>query len=486
MTRPLRYGSVCSGIEAATAAWHPLGWEPAWFAEIDPFCSTVLAHHYPDVPNHGDFTRLLDPAHPVHGEAPIDVLVGGPPCQDFSIAGLRAGLGGDRGGLTMDYVRLVDTLRPRWILYENVPGLLSADGGRALGSFLGALGDLGYGWAYRVLDAQGFGLAQRRKRLFVVGHAGGRAGRAGAVLLEPESVPGDPPARGGARQVPPAAAGVRAAKPGGNGVTTSIAFTTRGREDGLSVEGMDELHYALKNPGAGRRANDRMIAQVTQSEVAGPLDAHYYKGPGSRAGGEREYVGIVNVEHGLVAHGTLEMRAVSDSITTSEYKGHSVVVEAIRGDALLAFDYKQSGADAMAECSQTLRATPHATSWANRGGHVAAYFPIDLRNALRKDGSTSLGTPGTGFGADGDPSGAVTRDPLHHVATRGLVRRLTPRECERLQGFPDDFTLVPYRGKMATDSNRYRALGNSMAVPCIRWIGERLARVDAIPGEDEP
>ncbi len=198
----MRYGSVCSGIEAASVAWEPLGWKPAWFCEIEPFPSAVLAHHYPEIQNHGDFTKLIEPAHPVHGEPPIDLLVGGTPCQAFSVAGLRQGLADPRGGLTLEFLRLVRTCAPRWVVWENVPGVLSQDGGRAFGAFLGGLEDLGYGWAYRVIDAQyvrvdGYpgAVPQRRQRVFVVGCAGGDFSRAAAVLLEPESLHGDTPPR---------------------------------------------------------------------------------------------------------------------------------------------------------------------------------------------------------------------------------------------------------------------------------------------------
>ena len=175
----LSYLSVCSGIEAATVAWHPLGWQPLAFAEIDKFPSLVLAHHYSEVPNYGDFTQItLDslPSRP-------DILVGGTPCQDFSVAGLRAGLDGARGQLTIEFVRLAERLRPRWLVWENVPGVLSADRGRAFGTFLWALGKIGYGVAYRVLDAQYFGVPQRRRRVFVVGCLGDWR-RAAAVLFE--------------------------------------------------------------------------------------------------------------------------------------------------------------------------------------------------------------------------------------------------------------------------------------------------------------
>lgn len=186
----LTYASVCSGIEAPSSAWHPLGWRPLWFSEIEPFPSAVLAHRYPDVPNYGDFTTLLrDPP------AVPDVLIGGTPCQAFSVAGLRGGLTDPRGNLSLAFVALAGLLRPRWVVWENVPGVLSIDGGRAFGSILGGLAECGYGWAYRVVDAQYFGLAQRRARVFVVGHSGGDFRRAASVLFEPDRVRRDSPPR---------------------------------------------------------------------------------------------------------------------------------------------------------------------------------------------------------------------------------------------------------------------------------------------------
>ncbi|NBU24004.1 MAG: DNA cytosine methyltransferase, partial [Actinobacteria bacterium] len=184
MTVKLRYGSVCSGIEAATVAWHPLGWEPAFFSEIEPFPRAVLAHHYPDVPLHGDFTTIQGDEY-----GTIDLLVGGTPCQSFSVAGLRGGLDDDRGNLALEFLRLAQRTRPRWLVWENVPGVLSSNGGRDFGSILGGLVELGYGFAYRVLDAQYFGVAQRRRRVFVVGYLGD-ASRAAAVLFERHSLQG--------------------------------------------------------------------------------------------------------------------------------------------------------------------------------------------------------------------------------------------------------------------------------------------------------
>jgi len=197
----MRYLSVCSGIEAASIAWHPMGWTPVGFSEIEPFPAAVLAHRFPGVPNFGDMTKYKEwPLEP----GSIDLLVGGTPCQSFSVAGLRRGLADPRGNLMLVFLGIAERLRPRWVVYENVPGLLSSGGGRDFGSFLGALGELGYGWSYRVLDAQwcrvdGWPKAvpQRRRRVFVVGCLGDRAAPA-RVLFERESVQRDSAPRGGA------------------------------------------------------------------------------------------------------------------------------------------------------------------------------------------------------------------------------------------------------------------------------------------------
>jgi DNA (cytosine-5)-methyltransferase 1 len=180
----VRYLSVCSGIEAASVAWPD--WQPVAFSEIEPFPCAVLRHHYPTVPNWGDMEKFKE-----WPDAAIDVLVGGTPCQSFSVAGLRAGLADPRGNLALVYLAIAERYRPEWLVWENVPGVLSADGGRAFGAFLGGLAVLGYGFAYRVLDAQYAGLAQRRKRVFVVGHLGDWR-RAAAVLFESASLRGDP------------------------------------------------------------------------------------------------------------------------------------------------------------------------------------------------------------------------------------------------------------------------------------------------------
>jgi DNA (cytosine-5)-methyltransferase 1 len=148
------YGSVCSGIEAASVAWEPLGWRPAWVAEIDPFARAVLAHHYPEVRNLGDFTAIRGHWLRRIGTTPVEHLVGGTPCQAFSVAGHRLGVDDPRGNLTLEFLRAVKRLRPRWVVWENVPGVLSIDSGRTFGTILRTLAQLGYGTAYRILDAQ--------------------------------------------------------------------------------------------------------------------------------------------------------------------------------------------------------------------------------------------------------------------------------------------------------------------------------------------
>ena len=181
------YGSVCSGVEAATVAWHPLGWQAAWYSEIEPFPSAVLKHHYPTVPNYGDMTQ-----YEAWPNEPIDLLVGGTPCQSFSVAGLRKGLADPRGNLMLTYGAIAKRYSPKWLVWENVPGVLSSNNGRDFGTFLGMLGELGYGFAYRVFDAQYFGVAQRRRRVFVVGYAGDWH-RAAAVVFERKSLSRDTP-----------------------------------------------------------------------------------------------------------------------------------------------------------------------------------------------------------------------------------------------------------------------------------------------------
>ena len=185
----MKYGSVCSGVEAASLAWEPFGWQPQWFSEIDKFPSAVLQHHWPDVPNLGDMTSNEFR----NNATPVDLIVGGTPCQSFSVAGLRRGLDDQNGNLALEFCRLIDRATPQWFVWENVPGVLSSNKGKDFGSIVGAMAEIGYNVAWRILDAQHFGTPQRRRRIFLVGHIGADGREAAAVLFDSHSLQGHPP-----------------------------------------------------------------------------------------------------------------------------------------------------------------------------------------------------------------------------------------------------------------------------------------------------
>jgi len=380
------YGSVCSGIESASAAWHELGWKPAFFSEIEPYPCAALAHHYPGVPNHGDMTKFKE-----WPDADIDVLVGGTPCQSFSVEGLRGGLADPRGNLTLTYLEIAERYRPDWLVWENVPGVLSDRTG-AFGSFVGGLAELGYGWAYRVLDAQYFGLAQRRKRVFVVGSARGWASAA-AVLFESESLRGHPAPSRETREGSAASPAGRPDRGRGNGEVQRVVTHA------LRAEGFD-----ASEDGTGRGI----------PIIAGCLNsAGGHAVPGNSLQDADQGYLIPVVSRCLNAGGMGRIDAESETLIPAP--AHC-------------FDARQSS----------------VVQYGNLAG------PLDT------DGHSQA------------------------VVGATSVRRLTPRECERLQGFPDDHTRLPYRRKLAKDGPRYKALGNSMAVPVMRWIGERIAVVDEL------
>jgi DNA (cytosine-5)-methyltransferase 1 len=351
----LNYLSVCSGIEAATVAWHSLGWNPIGFSEIEPSPCKVLAHHYPNVPNFGDMTKFKE-----WPDANINVLVGGTPCQSFSVAGLRKGLDDPRGNLMLTYLAIADRYKPKWIVWENVPGVLSINGGRDFGTFLGGLGQLGYGFAYRVLDAQFSrthehprAVPQRRRRVFVVGCLGDWRSAA-AILFDSESLRGNPP--------------------------------------------------------PSRRKGQEIAGTISKCS---PLFVP-------------DYIGGIDYENN--GHGM--------DVTWPLLKGSPTG----GGRPLPAIVYALAG--------NTIGRAPE------NGGN------------------------GTGYDDTGS-SYTLTKTDVHAVAhgeQHMRVRRLTPLECERLQGFPDNYTNVAG----LSNSARYKALGNSMAVNCMRILGERIAMVESI------
>ena len=442
----MRYLSVCSGIEAATCAWHPLGWQPVGFSEIEKFPSAVLAHHYPDVPNFGDMTKFQE----WPDDLAPDLIVGGTPCQSFSVAGLRGGLADPRGNLALVYLALADRYRPEWLVWENVPGVLSSNGGRDFGAFLGGLVKLGYGFAYRVLDAQYAGVAQRRRRVFVVANSRDWR-RAAAVLFERHSLSGHPAPR----------------RETGEGIAPTIAARTRGGGglgsdfdcDGGLIASTGDIAHCLNAGGMGRQDYESETMVVT----------HTLKGEGFDASEDGTGRGTPLVP---VAFDTTQITSAANYSNPKPGDPCHPLAAGAHPPAI-AFSCKDHGADA-GEVAPTLRAMGHGASHPNAGGQVAVAV------ALR--------------GRDGGATAELGDDRAHalrasqgggdkpHVLANMAVRRLTPRECERLQGFADGYTAIPWRGKSADacpDGPRYKALGNSMAVPCMAWIGRRIAAVNA-------
>ena len=450
------YGSLCSGIEAATQAWHPLGWTPAFFSEIDAFPSAVLAHHYPHVPNLGDMTKFEE-----WPDYAIDLLVGGTPCQSFSVAGLRKGLSDPRGNLMLTYGAVASRYRPRWLVWENVPGVLSSHKGRDFGTFLGMLAELGYGFAYRVLDAQyvrthrfGRAVPQRRRRVFVVGYLGDWRRAAGA-LFDRESLSGNPPPR---REAGQGVAPTISARPtGGGGLGSDFDC------DGGLIASTGNVAHCLNAGGMGR------IDYETETMVAHALRGEGFDASEDGTGGGTPLVPVA-----------IQERAVSENPDAGpdgagfRQDGSAYTLEARTVPQAVAFTAQDYGGDAMEGVSPKRRAGGHAGSHANAGVMPAVAF--DLRG--REGGAMPEGPHDTANLRAA--SGGSSRS---YIAQPWAVRRLTPTECERLQGFPDDFTRIPYRGKPADqcpDGPRYKALGNSMAVNCMEWIGERIAMVEGM------
>lgn len=420
----MKFGSVCSGIEAASVAFGPLGWKAAWLAEIEPFPCAVLAHHYPEAPNLGDMTTIAARIDAGEVDAP-EMLCGGTPCQAFSVAGLRRSLDDARGNLSLEFIRIADAIdrvrraagKPAaWVLWENVPGVLSTKD-NAFGAFLGglcgcdaALDAPADGWpsagvvagpsrvvAWRVLDAQFFGVAQRRKRVFVLALGGAGAWACADALLPVSDRMHWHPA-------PSREAGQRAAG------TTAISVALRGREGGATAELGDDCGFGLRASGGG---GDK---------------PHILAFGGNNTGG------AIDVAAGLNAKG---------GAGRLDFDSETFVTHSLRGDG---FDASEDG---------TGRGTPlvpvGADCW---------------NGALTGDVAATIGTRGSAETASG---------PTLLQAMQ--VRRLTPKECARLQGFPDEYLDITYRGKPAADGPKYKALGNSWAVPCVRWIGRRINTV---------
>jgi DNA (cytosine-5)-methyltransferase 1 len=412
----MNYLSVCSGIEAATVAWHDMGWKPIGFSEIEKFPSQLLQHHYPHVTNYGDMTKFKE----WKLNDTVGLLVGGTPCQSFSVAGLRKGLEDPRGNLMLTYLGIADHFKPKWLLWENVPGVLSSNGGEDFACLLKGMAELGYGFAYRVLDAQHFGVPQRRRRVFVVGCLGDWRSAA-KVLFESESM-------------------CRDITPSRQKRKETTAFTTS--SFGNYSEGVGTI-----------RAN------------------------GGDIGGGSENLYVPPIAHCLQTTSNDYSRADGFNMVTQVYETHPT----------------DSRVKEMGDVCQTI-----TSRWGTGGGNV----PIALAgNTIGRQPMN--GGNGNGFTENG-PMYTLTKTDVHGVAfpiswdselnpnidkmgtlmrggqggrmdgvmqTNMKVRRLTPIECERLQGFSDNYTNIK---ENCPDGHRYKALGNSMAVPVMRWIGQRI------------
>ncbi len=554
----IKYGSVCSGIEAATVAWHPLGWRAAWYAEIEPFPSAVLAHHYPGTPNHGDMTRLAGMV--LAGKIPApEVLVGGTPCQAFSVAGMREGLADPRGALTIKYVELLDAIdhvrhlrgEPEAVcLWENVPGVLS-DKGNAFGCFLGALvgeseelqppggkwKDAGcvYGptrtVAWRILDAQYFGLAQRRKRVFVVASA-----RAGfdplEVLFEREGVRRDTPPRRGEGQDLAGRAPFGPALQCGCGWVFDVGLGQYGcpnceGDEGPAVEVLAGVPayggHSLQgdvNQAATLTAKDTRLDIESETFCVAPtLDASFGRlqgcsGQDANHGHGHLVVRGPSISSPVCITGEITHALKAEGFDASEDgtgRGQPIINHQERSDACAQEAYaiaalrelrKSAGEKAFAQWGSgvldSLQSEEVLQSWLYGQGlrEQACDFksfmddgslpcPKDLpAGAMHRlwesgpDGCTSQGRQ-LAKQLSRELGKAVPELPLEgtQVQSGATVRRLTPVECERLMGFPDNHTRTPYRGKPADqcpDGPRYKAIGNSKAVFVVRWIGWRI------------
>ncbi|HCE6397612.1 DNA cytosine methyltransferase [Pseudomonas sp. P1B16] len=481
-TPPLQYGSVCSGIEAVSLAWQPLGLEPAWFAEIEPFPCAVLAHHYPDVPNLGDMQQIA--AQVLAGTVPApDILVGGTPCQSFSIAGTRHGLDDPRGALTLSYVELanaIDQARletrrpPAALVWENVPGVLS-DRGNAFGCLLGALAGEsspleppGARWthagcvsgsrrrvAWRLLDAQYFGVAQRRRRVFLV--ASGRNDLDPVqVLFESEGLH-----RHSASCYAPWKNAATAVAPGVVAAGDYASLNQAYGEIAMTVcfgggKTLGPINVAACLTAASGPKNDFDVETFMVQSVAGAIShtldtANGGKGCGEDGTGKGVPVIAVYSPQAVAfaqnSRGELRLESGHGQLCGALSTGGGKPGQGLPMIASVSLRGREHGL--AAELGNSISPTLRACSGGGDKGHVLA--PAYDAHFLYTQNAADA--------ADWSP---------------WRVRRLMPVECERLQGMPDNYTLVSYRGKPAADGPRYKAIGNSMAVPCVAWLGQRL------------
>ena len=444
----MRYVSLFSGIEAASVAWEPLGWEPVCFAELDEFPSAVLAQRYPDVPNMGDVTKV----NWKRLKGKCDVLVGGSPCQSFSVAGKREGLKGE-SGLMFEYIRAVREVRPRWFLWENVPGALTSERGEAFRQLLSEMDALGYGLAWRVLDAQFFGVAQRRERVFLVGRLGERPPI--EVLFDGDGLQWDF-AQGREKRAELAAAARRSPADAGECLNGWDVQSKRVYDP----EAVAPTLPSGTNEGVNIQPSVLAFAQNTRDEVR-------VQGDGTLSGALAANPGMKQTTYVCeTAHtGSNGLGVAKSDVSPTISTGNSTAVYSINEQIATRSNALGRGTGlGVAEDGD-----PGYTLQAAHP-HMVAECPVTMADA---NANAAIMEDACGTLKVGGEAPAM--------AQRSVVRRLTPMECERLQGFPDNWTRIPYRGKPeeeCPDTPRYKAIGNSMAVPVMRWIGERIELVE--------
>jgi len=499
----MKYVSLFAGIEAATQAWHHMGWEPVAFADIDAFPSAVLAHHYPDVPNLGNVEEV--DWNEYRGKA--ELVVGGSPCQSFSVAGRRLGMDDPRGNLALEFIRAVAEIQPTWFVFENVPGLLSSDEGRDFGIFLGQVAEIGYGFAYRVLDSQFFGVPQRRRRVFVVGHIGNDWRSAASVLFESESLQGH--SKESKTQGQEITRGLAAStnRQGeiGRGITPKIA----GNLDTNCGAGKLSHHTAISNHLIPEAQNwdgkDKTGTLTTRSMQQFMPDKDNFM-----AIVEPQDESKIFDSWGLNKNPKNVSPTLRSSVTYTS--GDPIVTEPEifsetnptgKTDVSPTLNARQVGSTG--EPILTEKTTLHDVD-SGKESDVARTLVGDHQSRIADTSSVAVEQTVHSFDSTFSANSNVFEDvsPTLKVGTNSgagsppavsqntgsmAVRRLTPVECERLQGFPDNYTQIAWKGKApedCPDGPRYKALGNSMAVPVMRWIGEGIQMVDdLVNGLDE-
>ncbi len=436
----MRYLSLFSGIEAATVAWQDFGWECVGVSEIDAFPCEVLKQRYPHIPNLGDITQITQERLDELGT--IDIVVGGSPCQSFSTAGDRRGLEDPRGKLMYDYIRVVKTVRPKWFIWENVPGVLSQDDGQAFGTLLRQMAIIGYSLCWRVLDAQHFGVPQRRHRVFLVGHLGADRECAAKVLFDPESRSGNLKKSGAAKQE--ATTSTEASS-----TIDSKLWTQNSEFKVRYINGDGKIAGSLCANAGQRQQNYLHQTLASGGDTVGTLLSEH--GRLQFADNQSAFSGAFHV----VVNGRQDpiTSRVAQALTTDTSGLDNIFCDLYNGSI-----------------SDTACAMTTATGASTGTG------PKLLQTAYTQNGFAEYRE---GYGTLSATD--WKRPEMHLSITKQIVRRLTPVECERLQGFPDNYTRIEWRGKpeeKCPDGHRYKALGNSMAVPVMRWIGHNIQQYD--------